>query len=63
MTPQQIALKEKLTPEFLETVAEAVRVIGWDCDAHESRNFVIAIYDLAGLTPPSPESLQPYENT
>lgn len=63
MTPREIALKERLTPEFLETLAEAVRVIGWGVDMHESKDLVVECYDLAGLPSPSLESLEPYENS
>jgi hypothetical protein len=53
-------LLPKLTPEFLATLAEAVRVVGWEVDAHETTSLVKVLHDYVGS--PRPDDLSPYED-
>lgn len=52
------ALQPKLTGEFLNTLADAVRTCGWNVDMIESTKFVEWCFNLAGV--PIPE-LDPFE--
>jgi hypothetical protein len=54
------ALAERLTPEFLETLREAVRVVGWSVDAVESMAFVAYLHEIAGQ-PAERGSMEPYQ--
>ena len=46
-------LKLKLTPEFLDTLTESIRLIGWEVDLIETYDFLTKINHLAGKeTPP-----------
>lgn len=52
------ALTEHLTPEFLATLAIAVRTCGWSVDAVESISFAEWCFDLAKITRPN---LKPFD--
>ena len=46
-------LKLKLTPDFLDTMTECVRIIGWEVDLVETHDFLSKINNLSGKeTPP-----------
>lgn len=55
---QKEALRPLLNKEFLDTLAEATRVCGWDVDMIESRQFVVWCYELAGIDPPNLEAYE-----
>jgi hypothetical protein len=57
---KKAALVPLLTPEFLATLREAVRVIGWNVDAVESIDFAEQVHDLAGVKIGRAD-LEPYE--
>ena len=42
----------KLTPEFLDTLKEAGKVIGWGVDYVEIKQFIVEIFNLAGKDDP-----------
>jgi hypothetical protein len=50
-------LAERITPEFLSTLAEAARVCGWSRDYVEIGTFVEDMFRLADTEPPD---LEPY---
>ena len=52
-------LKSKITPEFLETLTECVKVIGWNVDIVEVQSFVSQIYHLIGKD--EYVTIEPYE--
>jgi hypothetical protein len=54
------ALAPRLTPEFLETLREAVRVVGWSVDAVESISFVEKVHEMAGVKV-KPDEVEPYQ--
>jgi hypothetical protein len=56
---REAALIPLLTPEFLATLREAVRVIGWSVDAVESAAFAEALHQRAGA---QAGDLSPYED-
>lgn len=45
----EAALKKKLTPEFLETLVQAARTVGWGADYVEVSVFVETLHEMAGL--------------
>jgi hypothetical protein len=55
------ALIPRLTLEFLATLIEAHRTIGWLCDAREVADFVRELHHAAGLQMPSFPELEPHE--
>lgn len=55
----EAALVQRLTPEFLVTLREALLVIGWGRDMVELGMFEEDLYRLLGRAPPSPA--QPYD--
>jgi hypothetical protein len=54
------ALVQQLTPEFLSTLCEAARVVGWSVDAVETAAFVHAVHALAGVEIER-EATEPYQ--
>lgn len=51
----------KLTDEFLATLIEAARTIGWSADYVEVMCFVNEVFALAGKETPATSDLLPYE--
>ena len=45
-------LRPLLTPEFLSTLLIAIETVGWEVDAHETGQFAIKVFSIAGLTLP-----------
>ncbi len=45
-------LKPHLTDEFLSILAEAARTCGWSVDHHETVDFVVWCFSVAGKEPP-----------
>ena len=57
-------LKEKITPEFLETLSECARIVGWGIDYTEVINFIESIYGYLDIDISSKDlanKLDPYE--
>ncbi len=55
-------LKKKLTPEFLETLIELCKLVGWSVDYTEIElSFIPNVYEMAGKKIPSEEELKPIE--
>lgn len=54
-------IKQRLTPEFLETLKELGKVVGWQTDYCEIRAFIEKAYEMAGFNEPTMEELEPYE--
>ena len=48
-------LKPLLTKEFLDVLVQAAKVVGWGVDFIEVRQFVIEVYEIAGVVPPEIE--------
>jgi hypothetical protein len=48
-------LKPKLTDEFLQTLVEAVHIVGWTVDAVETVAFLEEVFALAGKKAPTVE--------
>lgn len=46
-------LVAKLTPEWLQVLVDAARIIGWGVDYVEVDSFVCEVFYLAGQKPPS----------
>jgi len=55
-------LKPKLTDSFLETLGEALCVVGWGVDFIESAQFVERVYELADRKAPAFQPVD-YEDT
>ena len=53
--------KARLTDEFLATLVEAARTVGWGVDYIEVMGFVAAVFARAGKTPPTDDELEPYD--
>lgn len=52
----------KLTDEFLATLVEVARTIGWNAGDHiETINFVQEVFNLAGKEIPGADELQPFD--
>jgi hypothetical protein len=51
-------LKPKLTDEFLETLAKAVKVCGWSVDHVESEDFAKWCFAVAGREPPNLDPIE-----
>jgi len=62
LTPREAALRPLLTDEFLATLAEAARTVGWLIDHVETVNFVQHLHALAGKPGPSRDELEPYDD-
>ena len=58
---RELALKKRLTDEFLDTLVEAGRVIGWGVDYWEVKDFINSCFDIAEKDLPSENDLIPYE--
>ncbi len=56
------ALKPLLTQQFLDTLVEAVRVVGNGVDSVESKYFAINCFNMAGKNVPMDELDDLYEN-
>lgn len=54
-------IKKKLTPEFLETLKEFGKVVGWETDYCEISAFICLAYEKAEQPEPSQEKLEPYD--
>lgn len=52
-------LRPSLTPEFLATLMQAVRIYGWSGDLEEIGNFVDAVHEMAGVKRPDAKDYQP----
>lgn len=55
-------LQPALTPEFLATLKEAAKVVGWSVDYIEVQQFVKEVHELANVPPPNDEELIPYDH-
>lgn len=54
-------LRPRFTPEFLETLTEAIKNYGWTGDLIEVERFGEWVYDLAGVTITN-DTHRPYED-
>lgn len=60
---REIAFRPRLTDEFLATLIEAARIVGWGVDLVEVHSFIRELHTIAGREMPPDEELIPYELT
>jgi hypothetical protein len=54
------SLKPRLTDEFLATLVETAKCVGWGVDYTEVQNFVREVFHLAERPEPTKEMCEPY---